>query len=579
MPGDDERSPRVVTVRGRRLKDRLPVRLRHHWKPAGALCAGLAVAVYFFGDARVSPYATSSSRVEADTITQNIEGTVGLYDASVSHSVQLTYEQTDFDKMMKEFEDEGTKDYLSADLTIDGVHLEDVGIRLKGNSTLSSLRGKGMGMPGGGRNMPGRAGAQQGAPPAADQGAGGGRDRGRSTGGGPGTTEQQPGRLAEGGEKGGNGADGGGAAGGPAGMVQYDLSAKKPEELPWLIKIDQYIEGRAYQGEREISLRPGSDGQLPLNEALALSLTKSSGQPAEGYSFTSVQVNNRPAVTRLMVDNPDTEYAEAVGDGNGVLYKARAGGSFDYRDDDPSDYETSFRQLNKAGSQDLEPVMKLIKWADEASDKEFEEELHQYVDIDSLATYIATQNLLLNSDDISGPGKNYMLWYDLDTRKFSVLGWDYNLSLSGDTAAGPDDKVGMGGGPGGPGAPEGGLPEGMPEIPEGMPEMPEGMPEIPEGMPGGGNGEAGKGRSMGGHALKDRFLESDAFDAVYKAAYKKVYAKTYGSGTSKQALDTIAEQAREAAGSSKELDAAVEKLRTTVTERTAALAKNKQVTG
>ena len=627
------RDPAVVPVRKRRLRDRLPVRLRHHWKPAGALCAGLAVAVYFFGDARVSPYVTSSSRVEADAITQNIEGTVDLYDASVPHSMQLTYEQTEFDKMMKEFQDEGTKDYVSADLTIDGVHLEDVGIRLKGNSTLMSLRGNGKGMPGGGRNMPGNAGAQQGAPPAADQGAGGGRDRGQNTGGGPGTTEQQPGQKAENGAAGGTpavtagqdgtagapaggqkgtggaatggqdsaggqggtgGAPGGGqnAGGGPGGMVQYDLSAKKPEELPWLIKIDEYIEGRAYQGEREISLRPGANEQVPLNEALSLSLTKTSGQPAEAYSFTSVQVNNRPAVTRLMVDNPDTEYAEAVGDGNGVLYKARAGGSFAYRGDDPSDYETSFRQLNKVGSQDLKPLMKLIKWADKASDKEFEEEMHQYVDVDSLATYIATQNLLLNFDDISGPGKNYMLYYDLDTKKFSVLGWDYNLTFSGDTAAGPDDKVGMGGGlgrggegqngEGGPGRLEGGLPEGKPEIPEGMPEIPEGMemPEgMPEGMPGGGIGEAGGGGSMGGNALKDRFLESDAFDGVYKAAYKKVYAKTFASGTAVEALDTIAGQAREAAGSSKELDAAVAKLRTTVTERAAALAKNKQVTG
>ncbi|MFE3679309.1 CotH kinase family protein [Streptomyces griseus] len=614
----DERDPLVVPVRRRRLKDRLPVRLRHHWKPAGALCASLAVAVYFFGDARVSPYVTSSSRVEADTITQDVKGTVGLYDASVAHSIQLTYQQTDFNKMMKEFEDEGTKDYISADLTIDGVHLENVGIRLKGNSTLMSLRGNGKGMPGGGRNMPRGAGAQQGDPPAADQGAGGGRDRGQNTGGGPGTPQQQPGRAAQGGTTGNppTTAGPGGAGGGPGGMVQYDLSAKKPEELPWLIKIDEYIEGRAYQGEREISLRPGADEQVPLNEALALSLTESSGQPAEAYSFTSVQVNNRPAVTRLMVDNPDTEYAEAVGDGNGVLYKARAGGSFAYRGDDPSEYETSFRQLNKVGSQDLSPVMKLIKWADEASDKEFEEELHQYVDVDSLAAYIATQNLLLNFDDISGPGKNYMLWYDLDTKKFSVLGWDYNLTFSGDTAAGPDDKVGMGGmgggrgrggeaqpnGDGGTGQPEGGLPEGMPDMPEGMPElpegmeppegMPEGMPELPEGMeppegmdlpegmPGGGNGEpGGRGGSMGGNALKDRFLESDAFDAVYQAAYKKVYAKTFASDTAVEALDTIADQAREAAGSSKELDAAVEKLRTTVTERTTALAKNKQVTG
>jgi spore coat protein CotH len=450
--------------------------------------------------------------------------------------------------------------------------------------------------------MPGTAGDQQGAPPAPDQGAGGGRSP--NTDGPPATTGQDgTGRAPAGGQKGRDGdatggqdsaagategqdgAPGGGqgnAGGGPGGMVQYDLSAKKPEELPWLIKIDEYIEGRAYQGEREISLRPGANEQVPLNEALSLSLTKTSGQPAEAYSFTSVQVNNRPAVTRLMVDNPDTEYADAVGDGNGVLYKARAGGSFEYRGDDPSDYETSFRQLNKVGSQDLEPLMKLIKWADKASDKEFEEELHRYVDVDSLAMYIATQNLLLNFDDISGPGKNYMLYYDLDTKKFSVLGWDYNLTFSGDTAAGPDDQVGMGGmgggrvqggegrnGDGATGQPQDGVPDGMPE---GMPEE----MELPEGMPGGG---AGGGGSMGGNALKDRFLESDAFDGVYKAAYKRVYTKTFASGTAVEALDTIAGQAREAAGSSGELDAAVAKLRSTVTERTAALAKNKPVTG
>ncbi|MBA4861209.1 CotH kinase family protein [Streptomyces sp. PSKA54] len=587
----DERQPVARPARRRRLKDRLPVRLRHHWKPAGALCAGLAVALYFFGDARVSPYVTSSSRVEADTITQNVEGTVDLYDASVSHSVQLSYDQTDYNKMIKEFRQDGTKDYISADLTIDGVYLEDVGIRLKGNSTLMSLRGNGQGTPGGGRTMPGGAGAGQGAPSASEEGAGGGRDRGQNTGGGPGATGEQPGQSAGDGKavgQEGTGGAGGGMGGAVGGITQYNLSEEKPEELPWLIKIDEYIEGRAYQGEREISLRPGSNEQVPLNEALSLSLTKSSGQPAEAYSFTSVKVNNRPAATRLMVDNPDTEYAEAVDDGNGVLYKARAGGSFAYRGDDPSDYETSFRQLNKVGSQDLEPVMKLIKWVDEASDKEFEEDLDQYVDVDSLATYIATQNLLLNFDDIAGPGKNYLLWYDLDTKKFSVLGWDYNLTFSGDATAGPDDEISMGGGfgrrQGGEGGQNGqGLPEEIPDdiaenLPEGMPEnLPEGMPE---GMPGGGNGQPEQGTSMmGGHALKDRFLDSDVFDSVYKTAYKRVYAKLYGSGTATKALDRIAGQARDVAGSSKELDAAVAKLRTTVTERTAALAKNKQVTG
>ncbi|WP_436736663.1 CotH kinase family protein [Streptomyces sp. BBFR102] len=544
--------------RRRRLRDRLPVRLRHHWKPVATLGVGLVTMVAFFGDVRISPYVTSTSRVEADAITDNVTGTVGLYDTSVSHTVRLTYQQTDFDKMMKEFEEDGNKEYIKADLVVDGVYLHDVGLRLKGNSTLRSLRG--------------------------DQGEQGG-------------AEARQGAQA----------DRGGPRGG--GMVQYDLSAKKPEELPWLVKIDEYVEGRAYQGEREISLRPGSNGQVPLNEALSLSLTDSSGQQAERYAFTRVEVNDRPAATRLMVENPDTDYGDETVDGNAVLYKARAGSSFAYQGDDPSAYESSFKQLNKRGSQDLEPVMRLIKWVENASDEEFARDLDTYVDVESLAAYVATQNLLLNFDDMAGPGKNYLLRYDLDTKKFSVLGWDYNLTFSGDATAGPDDTTGTGGGlPGGPqdGDTQGGDTQGEPadgQAPDAPADRPEGMPEggppggdegegMPQGGPGGAGGEGmpqggpggeGQERGPGGgaaeHPLKTRFLEADAFDDVYLSAYQQLYEQFYASRTAAEEVKAIAGQARAAGAGSEELDTAVSRLTRTVTDRAAALAEDEQVTG
>ncbi|WP_016909167.1 CotH kinase family protein [Streptomyces xiaopingdaonensis] len=516
----------------RRLKHRIPVRLRHHWKPAAALCAGLLLLVAFFGDARISPYVTSASVQEADRITENIEGSVGLYDDSVPHSIQLQYSRTDFDKMMKEFKDEGSKDFIEADLTIDGTFLESVGIRLKGNSTLMSLRNDGK-----------------------DGGQGGDRK-----GGG-----QQQGNQQTGGRQGG-GRQPGGKGGG---MVAYDLSADKPEELPWLIQVDQYLEGRAYQGHRQISLRPGADEQVPMNEALSLSLMRDSGQTAERAGFASVEVNDRPEVTRLMVENPSKDYADTAVDGNGVLYKARAGGSFEYKGDDPTDYEESFNQLNKKGSQDLEPVMKLIKWADRASDKEFEEELGDHVDVDSFAKYVATQNLLLNFDDMAGPGNNYLLWYDLDTKKFSVLGWDFNLTFSGDAETGPDDDTGTGGTQ--PGGKDGEAPAGMPDGP------PEGLPEgMPSTAPGGGSG-GGPGK-RGGHVLKEKFLASDAFDSDYKSAYRELYRRFYESGEAREALEDLSDQAKKA-GAGDKLDAEVKKLRRTLTQRAEALSQDEEAAG
>ncbi|CAL9623588.1 CotH kinase family protein [Streptomyces sp. enrichment culture] len=562
--------------RERRLKDRVPVRLRHHWKPAATLGVGLAAMMFFLGDMRISPYVTSASRAEGDPITEDVRGTVGLYDTSVSHSVQLTYEQTDFDKMMKEFKEDGNKDYIEADLVIDGVYLNDVGIRLKGNSTLSSLRGN-RGMRGGGGA--GGAGGDRNLPSSPQGAAGGGQ--GQGTGGRAAGGQATEGQGAGGRAPGGQGGVAQGQEPGGGGMVQYNLSADKPEELPWLVKIDEFVEGRAYQGEREISLRPGSNAQVPLNEALSLSLTGASGQKAERYAFTELEVNDRPAAARLMVEAPDTDYAADLPDGDGVLYKAKASGSFEYRGDDPTEYENSFKQLNKKGSQDLEPVMKMIKWANSASDEEFARDLGKYVDVDSFAKYVASQNLLLNFDDMAGPGKNYLLWYDLDTKKFSVLGWDYNLTFSGDTAAGPDDSIGRGGGmPGGarPGGDTGQAPPGAAQ--DGP--MPEGMPE---GAPGGagGNQQGGPGGDRGGmsmsHVLKTKFLALDDFDEVYKKAYRELYQKFYASGTATENLKAIAEQARSAGADSADLDTAVTKLSKTVTDRSAALAKDKDVTG
>ncbi|MFG3135979.1 CotH kinase family protein [Streptomyces sp. NPDC048211] len=597
-------SPCDGTPRRRRLRDRVPVRLRHHWKPAGALCAGLAVMLYAFGDARISPYVTSASRVEADTITENVAGTVGLYDTAVRHSIQLEYNQTDFDKMMKEFKKDGTKDPIPADLTIDGVYLQDVGIRLKGNSTLRSLQGGSGGMPGGGRAAAaggGEGGERPGFPGAGEAGegmqppGGGGQAAGGQAAGGQAAGGQAAGGQAAGEQPAGGGqAAGGQAAGGGAGqaaggggMTQYNLSADKPEELPWLIKIDEYVEGRAYQGEREISLRPGANAQVPVNEALALSLIDGTGEPAERYGFSTLKVNNRPTAVRLMVENPDTEYAEAV-EGESVVYKARAGGTFAYQGDDPSKYETSFRQLNKVGSQDLEPVMKLTKWVENSSDEEFTANLDEYVDVDSFAHYVATQNLLMNFDDMAGPGKNYLLGYDLNTKKFSVLGWDYNLTFSGDATAGPDDEMSMGGGgggrPGGQAGQDGGQTGEAPEAPQGMPDRAN-MPDMPDGAGGpGAAGDdgakaAGRGGGMSGHALKERFLGLDAFDAVYKEAYQDLYEKFFASGKATKTLKDLAAQAERAGVPAKDVDTAVDTLRTTVTSRTTALAKNKEVTG
>ncbi|GIE92177.1 CotH kinase family protein [Actinoplanes regularis] len=554
---------------GRRLVHRIPVRIRHYWRLLATCVAVVAALSVVFSTVRVAPLITSSSDADGSDVVQNVNGTKDLFDATVAHNIKLTYREADYQRLLDALWEEGEKEYLEADLTIDGTTVAGVGIRLKGNSTLSGLtrdgKARNNGFGGGRRN----GGGQMPQPGGAGQLPGAGQQPGAA----PSGAAPPAGGATDTGQQGGVGFGGRGMGGG----FGAGLKAEEPEKLPWLISFDEFVEGRRYQGHREIAIRVSGQGggSAVLNEALSLNVLAAAGQTAERYAYSSFTVNDRPTTARLVVEHPDKEFADAVADRtgqSGVLYKSLATSRFTDQGDDQTEYADDFKQINKTGSQDLEPVIKLIRWVSSASDSEFDAKLGEHVDVTAFAQYLAVQNLLVNFDDMSGPGRNYYLWYDLRSKKFTVVGWDYNLTLSGSAEQDPNGTVSMGGGgfPGGfPGGGDFQLPEGF-EPPAGMQQPGQG------GAPGGG----GRGFSMGGNKLKERFLASNTFKAAYQDAYRDLYQQIYGSGAAlsgltaiTQVLATIDGYDREAATSE------AGKLRTLIQQRTEYLAGTDVIKG
>ena len=168
------------------------------------------------------------------------------------------------------------------------------------------------------------------------------------------------------------------------------------------------------------------------------------------------------------------------------------------------------------------------------------------------ARYTATMNLLVNGDDMAGPGQNYYLWYDLGTKKISVISWDLNLAMTGNAAASPDEQLSIGGGGNGAGGGGGGAMR-----------------------PPGQNDDAGAplaGSGRGGNELKERFLASAAFQTAYDDAYAELYQQLYASGTAAGLLDAIAAVVPSSDGlTADELAAETETLRTFLQERADAL--------
>jgi spore coat protein CotH len=147
------------------------------------------------------------------------------------------------------------------------------------------------------------------------------------------------------------------------------------------------------------------ESSAQLNEALAISLVDASGEPAQRYTYSGFTVNDRVSTPRLIVEYLDEGYAENLG--NGVLYKSLASGQFTYQGGDQTEYTDDFKQINNIGGTDLQPVISLIKWVEQSSAEEFANGLADRLDVESFARYIALQKIVMNFDDMAGPGKNY----------------------------------------------------------------------------------------------------------------------------------------------------------------------------
>ncbi|WP_367147155.1 CotH kinase family protein [Microbacterium proteolyticum] len=294
---------------------------------ATAALGSVAVVVLVAGcSSAVSTDAATSVPTDAssEASTSAVVSGQGFWDQSVVHSLSISYEQDDYDALIAAYIDTGEKEWIEATVVIDGATLENVGLKLKGNSSLKGL-----------------------------------------------STD-----------------------------ADAELSSENPEDLPWIIDLDKFVDGQEYEGSVEFVIR-GNSSETSLNEAVALDLLEASGLASEQAVASRVEVNGTEAL-RLVVENPDDSWVERALTGSTALYKAETGGDYSYRGDDPESYTDVFDQ--EAGEDDLTPLIDFLQFINESDDATFEAELGQHLDVTSFATYLAFQELVDNFDDIDGPG-------------------------------------------------------------------------------------------------------------------------------------------------------------------------------
>lgn len=399
------------------------------------LIGGCVAACTGRSDASAGATTTSASPASTEAAS--------FFDTSKVHAISMQVDSAALKTMLQTYVSSGDKDWIKAGVTIDGRTFSDVGIKLKGNS---SLRGA--------------------------------------------TVDS------------------------------------KPEDLPWRIRLDKYVKGQTLGGDSDFTVRANAM-ETSLNEAVALVLLRAAGFASEDAVETRFSVNGSAAALRLTLQNLDdtwvaAEFPDAGKDS--VLYKSDSDGNWSWRGDG-GDYSTSF-DIEAGKDGDYAPVIALLDLVDNGTAAQIAEKLPTMLDVDSLARYLAFEDLIDNFDDIDGPGNNSYLFYDSATKKFTVVAWDHNLAFGASPAGGPG---GGGGGQGGGG--RGGAPGGANDG---------------GGFPGGGgnggggnnNGGGGRGGMSGNNPLVTAFKANAEWMALYTKATADLKAELFTSGLLTKTVDS-----------------------------------------
>ena len=148
----------------------------------------------------------------------------------------------------------------------------------------------------------------------------------------------------------------------------------EPTDLPWLIRLDKFVDGQEVDGWAELVVRSNSSATA-LNEAVALDLLAEAGLASEHAVSSSFSINGADARLRLVVQNLDERWEAENFSTTGLLYKAEAGGDWSYRGDDPDSYTDVFDQ--ETGDDDLTPLIDFLDFINNSSDEELADGLRR----------------------------------------------------------------------------------------------------------------------------------------------------------------------------------------------------------
>ena len=205
--------------------------------------------------------------------------------------------------------------------------------------------------------------------------------------------------------------------------------ARDMPKKSYKFKFDEYID-QTFFGCDKINLNNCFADPSYMREKLGYDVIRHY-LPTPRVAFATLTINDTLIGIYSQVEQVNKGFLRRYfDDEDGNLYKASDHGSpLDYKGPNQSDYEEIYELKTNEEENDWSRFINFLRILDQSTNEEFVSAISNVFDLDGALYHLAWTMVLSHFDSYTGSGRNYYLYDDPSTGKFSLIPWDVNMAF------------------------------------------------------------------------------------------------------------------------------------------------------
>jgi len=214
-------------------------------------------------------------------------------------------------------------------------------------------------------------------------------------------------------------------------------TSRASKKKSFKVSFDTFIDGREYRGLDKMNINGEHNDPTIMRAKVSWDIFEKMGIKASRSNHVKLYINDVFYGLYLNVEHIDNEFLKKeFKDDSGNLYKCLYPADLSYRgpnSDDYSEYEEFGRKpydlKTNEDENDYSDLASLIEFLNNADDQDFEEQIHEYLDVDATLKWMAIDVLTGNWDNYRYNKNNFYMYKNPSDNRFIVIPYDYDNTL------------------------------------------------------------------------------------------------------------------------------------------------------